>query len=176
MRRRPLRGFASSSGNPLHVHRQIVRVYTRVGPLEPRRFRLAELVDAIHLPGPDDFVGRRTPQETAGPVEMLRFCEEAFTLLQCGLRLRALDRDTRDMRKLLDQVLIAGRGRFGLAVVDRKRAQRFLGSRQNRRRPTGTQAVRQCQRAPFVCLPSRVRHDVGRDHLLAQGRCHRAWS
>src|SRR5262249_14507033 len=40
-----------------------------------------EFVDAIHLFRPRDFVGRGTPQETAGSVEMLRFSEEGSRAL-----------------------------------------------------------------------------------------------
>src|SRR5262249_52272571 len=83
--------------------------------------------------------------------------------------LRTLDRDTREMRELLDPALLLGRGGRRLARIDCERAQHASFRRLDGRRPAGTQAVHGRQTSDPVG-PALVSREVQRDDLLAKMR------
>ncbi len=60
-------------------------------------------------------------------------CLARFTALERRVILRTFDGDARNVCELLDEVLMDWRGRFGLVVIDPKRAQDLPGRRCERR-------------------------------------------
>ena len=81
---------------------------------------------------------------------------------------RALDRDARQIRDLLDDVLLLGDGALRLAMVDREGSEHPSFRVEHRCRPAGPQTVRQSHLS--VIGPQWIRLDVGdNDRRLAIG-------
>src|SRR5262249_32760609 len=140
----------------------------RMDPLQNRfaignRLLRIEVPNAIRFLGPVDLAGA-VESPAAGVGQPLRFREVIFASPQLSLYRPAFDRDARQMRYLLDDLLIARAGPARLAIIHGEGRYHLALRRQDRRRPTGTQAVRQSDAAIF--RPQGVGGDVLDDDLL----------
>src|SRR6267142_326645 len=101
--------------------------------------RLAEIFQELAV---EEFDFARGTQGTHEPRNAIDDQAKAFlTLLERHLAARALNRNGREMRPLLDDVLILLRGTARLAPIDRKSAQCKAVRSQYRGRPAGWKPV-----------------------------------
>src|SRR5689334_20703399 len=98
--------------------------------------------------------------------------KKLFAAFQCGITLRAFDRDACYVRELLYQASQQRRGSLRGLMVDGKRPEHFATRSRYWRRPAGLESVLQRHRTP--CHPTLLGGQVCGDDLLIQERRHAA--
>jgi hypothetical protein len=100
----------------------VVRVNAACNQRERYRLPLVDLEEAVDFLRPRYFIRRDSPGEGSGGAEVLHGGEEVLAALECGIVVGAIDGDGREVRKLVNQLVIeSGRGSRSI-VVERERA------------------------------------------------------
>src|SRR5258706_11645661 len=155
--------------------KEIIRMDSvEVGRILPFLSRLAEIFQGLAVEK-FDLTGRT--QGTHKPRNGVDDQTKAFlTLLERRLVALALNCNRREMRHLLDDLLIAFSWAARLAPIDREGSQYKAIRGQYRGRPARFKTVCQRVRAPSILVPFRVRGHVRHDHLCLAAGCLRAGS
>src|SRR4030095_4590715 len=116
------------------------------------------------------------PAEATGLAQPLRLDELTLGLAELGfsafevieapthgtVALRSFDRDARDLRELVDEILLEARRCAGYVARERTRAEDFI-PRAYGGHPARPKAVHERRRSPACGIPTRLGLDVGND-------------